>query len=85
MDDPASEDDPFAEKEATVDEKLIGAITGRAVNYDEFGTVETGHLPTPKKHFTRKDIENFRIQCDLHWWYCKQDMIHSMISGNRLL
>lgn len=79
------EDDPFAEKENHIDEAFIGSIMGRAVNYDEFGRVEDGHLHSPRKHFTRKDIENFRIQCDLYWWYCKQDMIQSLISGNKLL
>ncbi|OJJ46771.1 hypothetical protein ASPZODRAFT_66476 [Penicilliopsis zonata CBS 506.65] len=80
-----SEDDPFAEKEATVDENVVGSIMGRAVNYDNFGQVDDGSTQSPpQKHFTRKDIDDYRIQCDLYWWYCKQDMIQSLISGNRL-
>ncbi|KAL1969884.1 hypothetical protein VTN77DRAFT_7393 [Rasamsonia byssochlamydoides] len=80
-----SEDDPFAEKEADINEELIGALMGKAVNYDQFGQVESeGQRLGGKKHFTRKDIENFRIQCDLYWWYCKQDLFQSMVSGNRL-
>ncbi|KAJ5172800.1 hypothetical protein N7492_005393 [Penicillium capsulatum] len=80
----ASEDDPFAEKESTIDEELISVIMGRAVNFDEFGYVEEGHTPTPK-HFSRKDIENFRTQCDLYWWFSKQDLFHSLVSGEKLL
>lgn len=80
-----SEDDPFAEKEADINEELIGALLGKAVNYDQFGQIESEKQRLGgKKHFTRKDIENFRIQCDLYWWYCKQDLFQSMISGNPL-
>ncbi|KAJ5780286.1 hypothetical protein N7457_005446 [Penicillium paradoxum] len=80
-----SEDDPFLEKEDSVDEALIGTIMGRAVNYDYFGGIDEEHTLPPKRHFTRKDIEVFRIQCDLYWWYLKQDVIQSFVGGNKLL
>ncbi|GMG28805.1 unnamed protein product [Aspergillus oryzae] len=38
-----SEDDPFAEKENSIDENIIGTIVGRAVNYDDFGEVDDGY------------------------------------------
>lgn len=79
-----NEDDPFAEKEGTIDEALIGSLMGRAISYDEFGHVDEGRSQT-KKHFTRKDIDNFRIECDLYWWFTKQDVFHSMIGGDKLL
>jgi len=79
------EDDPFAEKETSIDEGLLSTILGRAINYDEFGSVEDGQPQSPKKFFSRKDIENFRHQSDLHWWFNKQDVLHSMISGEKLL
>lgn len=79
------ENDPFAEKESSIDQNIIGTFIGRAVNYDEFGQIEEGSNQPYQKHFTSKDIENFRIQCDLYWWYCKQDTIQSIISGNRIL
>lgn len=79
------EDDPFVEKESVIDQTVLETITGRAMNYDEFGHVDEGQVREPRKHFTRKEIENFRIQCDLYWWYCKQDLIKSLISGNKLL
>ncbi|KAH8424638.1 putative C6 finger domain protein [Aspergillus melleus] len=80
----ANDDDPFCEKESSINEDLIGSFVGRAVNYDEFGQVEEGPGKSRQKHFTRKDIEAFRIQCDLYWWYCKQDMLQSLISGSGL-
>ncbi|GIC85277.1 putative C6 finger domain protein [Aspergillus udagawae] len=79
------EDDPFAEKESSIDEKFIGSLLGRAVNYDQFGQIEDGRVRSRERHFTRKDIETYRIQCDLYWWYCKQDMIQSFIGGGGLI
>ncbi|KAJ5666459.1 uncharacterized protein N7477_008907 [Penicillium maclennaniae] len=79
-----NEDDPFAEKEASIDGAFIGSLMGRAVNYDHFGLIDDGLPYIPKRHFSRKDIENFRIQCDLYWWYTKQDVFHSLISGDKL-
>ncbi|KAJ9307952.1 transcriptional regulator family: Fungal Specific TF [Paecilomyces variotii] len=82
----ATEDDPFCEKESEVDENLVGSLMGRVINYDQFGRIEgESEAASPrKKHFTKKDIENYRIQSDLYWWYTKQDLFHSLISGNRL-
>ncbi|KAJ5592229.1 hypothetical protein N7537_009133 [Penicillium hordei] len=80
-----SEDDPFSEKEGNVDEDLVGAIMGQTVNYDDFGCINNESMLPSKKHFTRKDIEVFRIQCDLYWWYTKQDAFQSFIGGNKLL
>ncbi|KAB8244077.1 hypothetical protein BDV35DRAFT_395241 [Aspergillus flavus] len=78
-----SEDDPFAEKENSIDENIIGTIVGRAVNYDDFGEVDDGYdVRRSRRYFTRKDIENFRVQCDLYWWYFKQDIFQSMLTGN---
>ncbi|KAG0153904.1 hypothetical protein PDIDSM_1283 [Penicillium digitatum] len=85
MPDDVSEDDPFSEKEDSVDENLIGAIMGQAVSYDDFGSINEESTIPSKKHFTRKDIEVFRIQCDLYWWYEKQDALQSFIGGNKLL
>jgi hypothetical protein len=81
----ASSDDPFAELERNIDESIIGRILGRAVNYDQFGQVEGEYARSQNRHLTRKDIETFRIQCDLYWWFCKQDWIQSIISGGALL
>ncbi|KAJ6172173.1 hypothetical protein N7470_001240 [Penicillium chermesinum] len=79
-----SEDDPFADKEDSINQEFIGTLLGRRIDYDQFGHVEGYHSQAPKKHFSRKDIENFRIQTDLYWWYIKQDTIHSLISGDAL-
>ncbi|KAE8400724.1 hypothetical protein BDV37DRAFT_274219 [Aspergillus pseudonomiae] len=80
-----SEDDPFAEKESSIDENIIGTIIGRAVNYDDFGEVDDGYDGrSSKRYFTRKDIENFRVQCDLYWWHFKQDIFQSMLTGNEM-
>lgn len=79
------EDDPFAEQESSIDPNLIGSLLGQAVNYDEFGQVVDKHAKPRKVHFTRKDIESYRIQCDMYWWCCKQDIFQSIVSGSSLL
>ncbi|KAL4916954.1 hypothetical protein BDW62DRAFT_218425 [Aspergillus aurantiobrunneus] len=80
----AFSDDPFAELESTVDQNIIGCLLGRAVNYDQFGQVEVEHTRPRNRHLTRKDIETFRIQCDLYWWFCKQDWLQSLLSAGPL-
>ncbi|KAL3259759.1 hypothetical protein ABHI18_005094 [Aspergillus niger] len=80
-----SEDDPFAESELNINENLIGALVGRAVNYDELGQIEDGRADARhESHFTREYIENFRIQCDLYWQYLQQDVIQGILSGGPL-
>ncbi|KAI4204822.1 MAG: hypothetical protein LQ350_000888 [Teloschistes chrysophthalmus] len=70
-----------------VDETLINIMTGYKTKFDEYGRVIDPSEPT--SHYlnplTPKEVENFEIQCDLYWWYAKQDMYQSLISGNRLL
>ncbi|KAL4783642.1 hypothetical protein BJX76DRAFT_246513 [Aspergillus varians] len=77
-------DDPFAELEVNIDEDIIGCFLGHAVNYDQFGQVEGEHTWPRNRNLTRKDIETFRIQCDLYWWFCKQDWLQSLISAGPL-
>ncbi|KAL2788902.1 hypothetical protein BJX66DRAFT_339835 [Aspergillus keveii] len=81
---PTSSDDPFAELENEIDENMVGIFLGRAVNYDQFGQVEEEHTRSRKKHLSPKDIETLRIQSDLYWWFCKQDWLQSIISGQPL-
>ena len=70
-----------------LDENLVSTLMGYRTRYNEYGqVVEATELPS---HYhiplTSKDVEKFEIQCDLFWWYAKQDMYQSLISGNRLL
>lgn len=69
-----------------INEDLVSAIMGWQIRYDQYGFIldgaksETGYKP-----LTAKEMEDFDIQRDLFWWFCKQDMYQSMVSGNRLL
>ncbi|KAL2012557.1 hypothetical protein VTN00DRAFT_82 [Thermoascus crustaceus] len=83
--DSMSEDDPFGEIESDLNEDLIGTLMGRPVDYDKLGQVQDEDHQSRPKYFTKKDIENYRIQGDLYWWYAKQDIFQSLISGNQLL
>ena len=70
-----------------LDENLISTIMGWRTRYDEYGRVIDQSEPPSHYHvpLTSKDVETFEIQCDLFWWYAKQDMYQSLVSGNRLL
>lgn len=72
--------------EDAVDENLVSTIMGWKTSYNHYGRVlETESRSANQKPLTPKEIENFEIECDLFWWYCKQDTYQSMVSGNRLL
>ncbi|KAL8719291.1 MAG: hypothetical protein Q9225_003693 [Loekoesia sp. 1 TL-2023] len=70
-----------------IDENLVSILMGYRTRYDEYGQITEMSEPPSHYHLplTPKDVENFEIQCDLYWWYAKQDMYQSLISGNRLL
>ncbi|EEP77594.1 predicted protein [Uncinocarpus reesii 1704] len=78
------ENDIFAPVESDIDIALINTLTGKAINYDEFGQVGSPKKK-PETNLTPKDVDDYRVRCDLYWWYCKQDVFHSIISGNALL
>ena len=70
-----------------LDENLISTLTGFNTRYNDYGQVIDDAEPVPAKEepLKPKDIENFQVQCDLFWWYAKQDVYQSILSNNRLL
>lgn len=74
-------------KDNEIDENLVSAIMGWKVKYDQYGHVLDGNEPLAShyKPLTQKEMEKYDTQCDLFWWYCKQDMYQCMVSRNRLL
>ncbi|OJD27756.1 white-opaque regulator 1 [Blastomyces percursus] len=80
------ENDLFADKEADINDDFISTIMGRPMSYNNFGDVEGINPATPsERNLTEGDIEEYRIRSDLYWFYYKQDVYQSMISGNQLL
>ncbi|MCJ1312102.1 hypothetical protein MMC25_005776 [Agyrium rufum] len=68
-----------------VDEIFISSIVGSRVRYNDSGRVidnENETMEDYRKPPTPREIENYKITCDLFWWYCKQDVYQSTISGN---
>ena len=82
----ASGDFPSME-DRHLDENLISTIIGWKTKYNQYGQVIDDSDPGPAstEPLTSQDVEYFEIQCDLFWWYAKQDMYQSIVSGNRLL
>jgi hypothetical protein len=78
--------DPPRNCRSEINEDLVSTIMGWQVRYNEYGFVEDGDRSwTGQKPLTSKEMEEFDIQRDLFWWYCKQDLYRTMVSGNRLL
>lgn len=75
--------------EPDVDESLVGLFMGRKVRYDEFGRIvdDTKYSPveTPRRELTTKEVEEYEVRRDLFWWFSKQDIYQSYLSGNGLL
>ncbi|KAF7198277.1 putative transcriptional regulatory protein C15D4.02 [Pseudocercospora fuligena] len=64
-----------------IDERLVSEMVGREVRYGGYGRVEAPPSAIPPE----LDLSKFEILKDLYWWYCKQDVYQSIVSGNALL
>lgn len=67
-----------------IDSGLISRFAGTRVDYDHQFQPNFGS-ETPAVDLTEKDVEDFKTKMDLRWWYCKQDIFQSMVSGDPLL
>lgn len=70
-----------------LDNGLISTLMGWKSDSDQYGQIldPTAFTEPRRSPLTPKDIEIYQTQRDLFWWYCKQDMYQSALSGNRLL
>jgi len=66
------------------DSGLVSILTGRVVNYDEYGHVENEDNSRGSEP-SALDIPRFEMQKDLFWWFVKQDVVQCLVSGNPLL
>jgi len=82
---PGVSDDIPSQYERHLDENLISTLRGRQLKYNQYGQVDNDDEPSLHGPPTPHEIENFEIQSDLFWWYAKQDMYQSIVSGNCLL
>ena len=75
------EQDGILDQIHDVDERMISELAGREVRYDSHGQIMTpkNTIPAPL------DLSKFEILKDLYWWYLKQDVYQSIVSGNPLL
>lgn len=67
-----------------VDTALVSRLTGIRVDYDH--QFQPNFTSTQiSADLTEKDIDDFKMKMDLRWYYCKQDIFQSMVSGDPLL
>ncbi|KAI9663049.1 MAG: hypothetical protein M1821_008097 [Bathelium mastoideum] len=74
----------YVDEVPDIDETIISHFMGHEVRYDEYGQVY-GRYSVPKKIPADLDLRKFEVWQDLHWWYCKQDIYQSIVSGNQLI
>lgn len=68
------------------DAKMVSAIVGKYVSYDDFGMIiEDNGARKDQKMAYDFDFEEFKTLQDLYWWYCRHDMWQSCVSGNALM
>ena len=67
-----------------VDQQLISTLIGKEVDYDK-QVHPSFAVSKGSPNMSDKDVADFKIKMDLRWWYCKQDIFQSMISGDPLL
>jgi hypothetical protein len=70
------------------DESMVSTIVGKKVNYDDFGRVfEEGSKQQDRRGSTREklDLRGYETLQDLYWWYARQDLFQSIVSGNPLM
>jgi hypothetical protein len=70
------------------DETLVSTIVGKEVRYDDFGMVfeEDGMWQERKTQMPGSlDLQGFETLQDLYWWYARQDVYQSIVSGNPLM
>lgn len=76
---------PPADYDDDLDENFISIITGQKLDADHRGRVVDEQKKTNNHFHTDRDIEIYENQRDLFWWFCKQDVYQSILSGNKLL
>lgn len=83
------QDDHLLDQVPDIDEELVGVLVGRKIKYDEYGSIidddDQPKTPPPRVCSFSLDLQKFETLKDLYWWYCKQDIYQSIISGNPLL
>lgn len=67
-----------------VDQAFISRLLGARVDYDR-QVQPNFSLRATTPILSEKDIEDFKTKMSLRWWYCKQDVFQSMVSGDRPL
>ncbi|GAB7354266.1 hypothetical protein MBLNU459_g4797t2 [Dothideomycetes sp. NU459] len=78
-------DDYLLDQIPDIDEGVISYLAGRSLSYAQFGRVDDSEPTNAESRTQPLDLTNYEVYKDLFWWYCKQDVYQSIISGNTLL
>lgn len=67
-----------------LDQKVVSDLTGLTIDYDNIRSYTTNETESSQP-MTESEVATYRTKMDLWWWFCKQDMFQSLVSGERLL
>ena len=67
-----------------VDEDVLSLLSGLQIDYSNQWQPNLNHQED-YRDFGEAEVEDYKVKCDLRWWYCKQDIFQGMVSGDRLL
>jgi hypothetical protein len=76
---------PWIPESGSMDEDIIGQLTGVKIKYDRQGSIEVGAPKAQKVPPTEKDMDDYQTYRDLFWMYAKIDNIQALVAGRRLL
>jgi hypothetical protein len=68
-----------------VDENLLGLLMGIDVRYEDRRRVINDNAKEKPREYSQRELDDYELQRDLYWWYCKQDAYQSILGGGRLL
>ncbi|KAH8804982.1 hypothetical protein F5884DRAFT_859599 [Xylogone sp. PMI_703] len=80
------EEEDLYREDDDVDENIVGLLMGKTIRYDEYGRIIDSGLTNDSvsKVFSKRELEIYETQRDLFWWYCRQDVYQSLLSGGHL-
>jgi hypothetical protein len=68
------------------DAGLVSIIVGKKVDYDDFGRVfEEGNMHEKAQSMPKIDLRTYETLQDLYWFYARNDIFQSIVSGNPLM
>ncbi|EPE31307.1 Zn2/Cys6 DNA-binding protein [Glarea lozoyensis ATCC 20868] len=67
-----------------INEDIVGRLMGTSIPYNDYSRVMDSNSQDDTSNYSQKELDDYEIQRDLYWWYCKQDAYQGVLGGGRL-